>query len=172
MDVTKWKPIHDYEGLYEVSNYGSVRSIDRIIVKRGFDYLYKGKILSKSYDKDGYCKYVLSKSNKQKTFRACQLVCSHFVQTRPAGLICRHKDGNKLNDHYLNLEWGTHQENTNDRLDHGTMLYGEDVPTSKLTWEQVHDIRNSLASRRELSLRYNVSVSTIEKVLNNVYWKV
>ena len=64
-----WKPISGYEGIYEVSNLGRVRSCDRFVVyNNGRKHKRKGKVLSQSYDAQKYYKVGLCKNGKQKNF--------------------------------------------------------------------------------------------------------
>lgn len=102
-----WKPICGYEGIYDVSNYGNVRSVDRI------DFAgrhLKGKLFS-TKAKESYITCVLTKCGKHRTFRIHQLVAEAFIPN-PEGKPCvNHKDGNKQNNHVENLEWCTHSEN-------------------------------------------------------------
>ena len=102
-----WKPIYGYEGIYEVSNFGNVRSVDRI------DFAgrhLKGKLFS-TKAKEGYVTVRLSKNRNITTFKIHQLVAEAFI-LNPEGKHCvNHIDGNKQNNHVENLEWCTHSEN-------------------------------------------------------------
>ena len=102
-----WKPICGYEGIYEVSNHGNIRSLDRI------DFAgrhLKGKLFS-TKAKGNYITCVLTKYGEHQTFRIHQLVAETFIPN-PDGKQCvNHKDGNKQNNHVSNLEWCTHSEN-------------------------------------------------------------
>jgi hypothetical protein len=102
-----WKPIFGYEGIYEVSNLGNIRSLDRI------DFAgrhLKGKLFSTTA-KESYVTVRLSKNGNITTFRIHQLVAEAFIPN-PDGKPCvNHKDGNKQNNTAENLEWCTHSEN-------------------------------------------------------------
>lgn len=113
-----WKPISGFEGLYEVSNLGRVRSVDRVI-KRTNGYLLplKGKILPQ-YKKRGnspfYRLYVnLSKDGKSYSKTVHRLVASAFIPN-PMGLEqVNHLDENPLNNNVWNLEWCSNEYNHN-----------------------------------------------------------
>lgn len=120
----KWKPISGYEGLYEISNYGNVRSLDCYRTnKLGHVRFVKGKPISGYIDQDGYRRvllYPLSDNWKnRKKYFVHQLVLENFVGPR-TGKISRHLDGNPSNNFYKNLKWGTTKENCLDRKRHGT----------------------------------------------------
>lgn len=95
-----WKDIAGFEGLYQVSSYGNVKSLAR---QAGTAFL-KEKLLRKKMTQDGYEFVCLSKDMKQSTFRVHRLVATAFVNG-DSGLTVNHKDGNKLNNHVENLEW-------------------------------------------------------------------
>lgn len=114
-----WKDIPDYEGLYQASNLGRIRSLDRIIISsKGVSMPYKGKILSQSSDGcKGYLKVKLSKNGKAKTFRVHYLIAITFLDKK--GECINHKDGNKINNNVENLEWVTYSENNKHAYDNG-----------------------------------------------------
>ena len=106
----EWKPIEGYEGLYEISNFGRVKSIDRI--GHGGRKL-KGRILKQAKNNCGYLVIDLDKHGKRKQFRVHRLVASAFIPNPNNYPIINHKDENKLNNHVNNLEWCTVKYNTN-----------------------------------------------------------
>lgn len=103
-----WKEVKGYEGLYEVSNLGNVRSINRIIKNK----FYKGKILITKIDKDGYLQLGLSKNGTKKYFRVHRLVAQAFIPN-PSNLPqVNHKDEVKDNNNVKNLEWCDNKYNS------------------------------------------------------------
>lgn len=100
----EWKDINGYEGLYQVSSFGRVKSLPRngtILIE---------KIITCSTS-TGYCRVVLSKGNKTKNFNIHRLVAEAFIPN-PNNLPCvNHKDENKRNNFISNLEWCTHKYN-------------------------------------------------------------
>lgn len=106
----EWRSIEGYEGLYEVSSYGRVRSLDRYEINNlGYKRLLKGKILSPGIKKDGY--FIVSLKNKN--FRVHRLVAQAFIPN-PEGLPqVNHKDEDKSNNNVDNLEWCDSKYNNN-----------------------------------------------------------
>ena len=101
-----WKDILGYEGLYQVSNFGRVRSLDRI-VKGCYNTIQikKGRILKPRKNIWGYLYVVLSKENRTKAFTIHRLVALHFIDN-PNNYPCvNHKDEDKLNNNVDNLEF-------------------------------------------------------------------
>lgn len=104
-----WKPVVGYEGRYEVSNLGNVRSFVSNCNGRNIKPIV-GKIL-KQYDRKGYNKVMLSKDNKVKDLAVHRIVVESFISTIPKGMQVNHIDGNKRNNRLENLEIVTQSEN-------------------------------------------------------------
>lgn len=100
-----WKDIKGYEGLYEISNLGQVRSIPR---KGTFKYKH---ILKTKKNKSGYLMVHLFKNGKGKAFTVHRLVAKTFLEKSLNKQDVNHIDGNKENNYVSNLEWMTHKEN-------------------------------------------------------------
>lgn len=111
----QWKDIKGYEGLYEVSNFGNVRSLDRVIrSKHNGTMLRKGRILTPFYEeKKGYYQVSLSKDGKNKKHRVHRLVASAFLDNPHNYTDVNHKDEVKTNNNVDNLEWCTRKYNNN-----------------------------------------------------------
>ena len=112
-----WKPINGYEGIYEVSSFSNVRSLDRIIkVKFGRSVNYtdqklKGRILKQNHTTYGYAYVALAKNGKSKTTLVHRLVANAFIDN-PENLPCvNHKDENQRNNNVSNLEWCSYEYN-------------------------------------------------------------
>ena len=112
-----WKPVVGYEGLYEISNWGRVKSLKRLVKihnKWGECYItINEKILKKRIDKYGYERVMLCKHGKSKLKQVHRLVAEAFIPNPYNLPQVNHKDEDKQNNHYLNLEWCTHEYNVN-----------------------------------------------------------
>lgn len=113
----QWRPVVSYEGLYEVSDSGQVRSVDRID-KLGRPV--KGGVKAQRLNVAGYPVVRLWRDNKERTRPVHRLVGEAFLGPLPLGMETRHLDGNALNCVLSNLVYGTHSENVRDQLRHGT----------------------------------------------------
>jgi len=108
MRQPEWRAVKGYEGLYLISEYGEVKSQERI------DYRgarRKEKILKHCVGTNGYPKVSLSREGRLKQISVHRLVALAFLPASHAALHVNHKDGDKLNSHFSNLEWCTIQEN-------------------------------------------------------------
>lgn len=115
-----WRPVLGYEGLYEVSDHGRVRSLDRITrTKAGHNARFRGQLLTLNQTQ-GKLWVGLSRGDKQSTRAVHRLVLDAFVGPRPDGLIGCHNDGNAFNNNLSNLRWDTYSSNTRDSVQHGT----------------------------------------------------
>lgn len=93
-----WRDIQGYEGLYQVSNYGRVRSLERVVMrKNGRPHTVKSKMLSQYIDSKGYLRCGVGKIHK--------LVAEAFVPNPNGFTVVHHKDHNQLNNNAENLEW-------------------------------------------------------------------
>lgn len=110
-----WKDVKGFEGYYQISNWGRVKSLDREYVdRRGRTAKIKGQILKKRINLYGYHHIGLCKDSGQINGRVHQLVWDHFGDKPRNGLRLQidHIDGDKLNNHISNLQLLTPRENT------------------------------------------------------------
>lgn len=105
----QWRDIAGFEGLYEVSDYGRIRSLGR------FKFRPNGRIMTQSLSSNGYYSVNLCGSGKSTSKTVHQLVACAFLDHNPCGykMVVNHKDLNKLNNHVSNLEIITQRQNTN-----------------------------------------------------------
>lgn len=112
--MEEWRPVVGYEGLYEVSNTGQVRSCSRYYVNSlGKRFFLKGKILSLSDNGKGYLRTVLKKDNKESTKYIHRLVAEAFISNVDGLPAVNHKDEDKTNNIVENLEWCDNDYNDN-----------------------------------------------------------
>lgn len=108
-----WKDITGYEGYYQVSNLGSVQSMDKIVKgKNGGLRFVKGRILQPSLS-EGYLAVGLCKNGRCSKIRVHRLVAKTFIPNPENKRTVNHIDENKLNNIVENLEWATDKENCN-----------------------------------------------------------
>lgn len=129
-----WKAIEGYEGIYEVSTMGRVKSI-----KYG-----KERIMKHRKDKDGYLFLSLFKNNKGKTERIHRLVANAFIINDDATKTeINHIDKNRTNNRYSNLEWCEHKYNivySNAKTVNQYTIDGEFIKQ----WESTHEVKRAL----------------------------
>lgn len=118
----RWLPVVGFEGLYEVSDWGRIRSVDRKVNAKYCKRLIKGVVLKPAPDKDGYQRYVLSINNRQTHTSAHKVVLEAFVGPCPDGMEACHDDGDPSNNRVENLRWDTHRNNLLDKYRHGTIF--------------------------------------------------
>lgn len=130
-----WKKVKGFEGYYEVSNLGRVRSVDRYILKFGCSTptFYASKVLTPAPDKKGYPTVCLCINSKQSPKKVHRLVVSAFLVPVEGKRQVNHKDGDKANNTVSNLEWSTGSENVQHAHDTGLVnkSYGVENKTCK-----------------------------------------
>jgi hypothetical protein len=120
--IERWLPVPGYEGLYEVSDAGSVRSVPRVVLRSVIIPVKRAGKLLKGTPRQhhGDLKVYLCKNGRPTTCLVHRLVLLAFVGPCPPGYECLHDDGNPANNVLSNLHWGTPLENAQDMLRHGT----------------------------------------------------
>lgn len=160
-----WAPISQYEGLYEVSTLGRVRSLPRATTS--------GKILKPHQDRNSVC-VTLSKDNDRRTKRVHSLVAISFLGSKPADKdLVAHWDGDFTNNALSNLRWATFSENEADKRRHDRHAKGERNPSAKLTKSDVAQIRNLLARKipySQIARIFPIGISQIGNIKHNRCW--
>jgi hypothetical protein len=111
-----WKDIKDYEGFYQVSNTGFVRSVSRIVRKWDGEKMHHGQLLKGDKSKTGYMRVTLSKKDVKKRFLVHQIVARHFLEPRPGVDHIDHINGDPTDNRVSNLRWATPKENSNNPI--------------------------------------------------------
>lgn len=159
----RWEPIPGYLGLYEVSELGRVRSLDRLCLgKDGREELHPGKLLKPQRLKNGYLEVYLCRGKGKKHRTVHSLVAEVFIGERPPGCDILHLDGNKENNCSTNLYYDTRAENL-----HSTYSYGGKQATGKLSLADVDEVRDRLRkgeSCADIASRFNVTPRAIEHI--------
>lgn len=109
----EWRPVTGYEGCYEVSNYGDVRSVPRVATRTGTqgDLSVGGKVLRANVTPKGYLRLQLTRDGAKKNFFVHRLVAGAFLDNPEQLPEVNHRDGNKKNNIVTNLEWVTESDN-------------------------------------------------------------
>lgn len=159
-----WKPVPGWEGAYEVSDCGRVRSVDRVVENsRGVRQRLKGRILKHGHTAYGYPYVNLCRDNSPVSREVHALVAAAFIGPRPDGYQVCHNDGDPLNNQAENLRYDSAKGNQSDRSKHGTDQYGDHNPIARLTWDAVLEIRQapSEITNKELAERFGVHAGTV-----------
>ena len=119
--VEVWRDIPGYEGHYQVSDHGRVRSLDRKVPNKGYGgtMLRRGRVLSMVADHKGYLLVRIFLKGVRKRARVHRLVLEAFIGPCPDGMECCHNDGDPSNNHISNLRWDTRINNRQDAIRHG-----------------------------------------------------
>ncbi len=175
-----WKPIVGYENLYEVSNIGRVRSLDRFVSAKLNSVSHKkGQLLKPRIDHKGYARVCLSKNGKGKHFRIHRLVALTFILNPNNLPQVNHKTGNKLQNNIENLEWITNLDNMRhawkNGLKNNDFIRGENHPKAILTSDLVRKIKQDYIPRKfgpkTLAKKYGVARSNVKNIVLGKTWK-
>ena len=157
-----WKPVPDFEGLYEVSSEGNVRNAN-------------GKVLKVRPSNCGYSRVALSKKCAYTHLSVHRLVLTAFLGQPFPQAECRHLDGNRTNNRLDNLSWGTKLENAQDRINHGRQVRGSQVSLAKLNERKVQIIKWLLASgtmtQQKIASLFGVAQTKISAIRTGQAWK-
>jgi len=170
MEKEIWKDIPNYEGFYQASNLGRIRSLNRYGIYNKF---YKGQIL-KQRNTRGYLQVNLSKNGKHKTHRVHRLIISSFFGI--SKLQINHKNGIKSDNRLENLEYCTCSENIKHAYSLGLRnSYGEKSPNHKLTEHNIIKMKEMYKTgeyfQKTLAKLFNISQTHVSLIVNNCTWK-
>lgn len=163
-----WKDVMGYEGYYQVSNHGRVRSL----MKREAHIRKEPRIKKHGTLKNGYKLVILWKKFKLKNFLVSRLVALHFIPN-PLGLReVNHIDCDKSNNAVSNLEWVSSKENKIHAIKHGLSAKGSRMGTSKLDEDDVLAIRTLFTQtpQETTAALFGVQQMTISKILRYKMW--
>ena len=167
----EWRPVVGFEGLYEVSSVGEVRS------------LRLGRIIARYKGHGGYMLVAVRRDAQSKVAKVHRLVAAAFIGTCPAGQQVNHIDGNKTNNHASNLEYVTGSQNIRHAVKAGLIPSGALHHKAKLTAQEVLEVRELYASRPSgrvpnrlsfaaIGRKYGVSLMAIRAVCLGLTHKV
>lgn len=158
-----WKDVPDYEGIYQVSNKGRIKSLARIVghCKR------KDKIIIPKDNRTGYYKVNLYKDSKCKNHYIHRLVASAFISNENNKPCINHKDHNRKNNNVENLEWCTYKENND--YSHCSEHHALKSSLRVLLTDLNNYPIKLFASIRQCSRYFNVDTSCISSAINKRY---
>jgi len=179
MFMTIWKSVKGYEGIYEVSTRGQIRSLDRIdtYVRNHTTVTFhrKGTLLVPRITPDKYLGVVLQKKGAQKHVRVHRIVGEAFINNPDNKPQINHKDGNKINDDVKNLEWVTVLENTRHAINTNLIIQPKGEQLSVLTEKDVLTIRKLWATKklnqRQIARKYKVGHNCIWYIIHRHTWR-
>lgn len=173
-----WKPVVGWDGYYEISDHGRLRSVERIVYRpSGVAVRWKGRLLKMAVTVGGHYIAVLCRKSIRRMVRVHRLVLEAFVGPCPAGMECCHGNGNPADNRLGNLRWDTSEANKADQKRHGTALLGERNPHSRMTQAQVEFAREHYSFRDPeyncvaMAKRFGVSKSTVHAAIAERSWK-
>jgi NUMOD4 motif/HNH endonuclease len=173
-----WKAIPGYEGFYEVSDAGNVRSIDReqlVLSRAGREYkrIQPGKVLRPCLNGTGYRSVYLWRITDGRRVAISNLVALAFLGPRPLHNEVCHNNGIKTDDRLSNLRYDSHAGNQADRVAHGTDIRGEKTPWAKLTEADVRYIRDNPGNLNQpaLAIVFDTTQSQISRIQLRKQWR-
>lgn len=168
--------VHPNFHCYEIHPDGRVFRVRIPIVGKG-NHGRLGEVNGRILKRSGYRQFKLIDVDKKKVFiRANRLVCEVFHGPAPSPEHqAAHNNGMRNDNRYDNLRWDTPLGNTRDKLSHGTMRRGSDIPSSKLKETDIPTIRRRIAAGEHyptIAYEFGVSISTISLIKRNKIWRV
>lgn len=172
----RWLPIKEYSGVYEVSDMGRVRSIDRSITTSNSETKFvHGKIIRVSKNPHGYSVVKLSRNGTVKHYQVHRLVLLSFLGRENSKTVANHKNSNRNDNRLTNLEWVTQAQNMRHMVESGRSLKGEKNKSAKLTPCEVEKIKSyykkGTETHRSIAKKFNVSHNCIGLILRGETWK-
>lgn len=154
--MNQWKPVKGYEGLYEVSSKGEIKSLEKTRKNSKGQYIQKEKMLAQSLTTTGYKKVELVRNGKKKSLKVHRLVAEAFIPKVEDKPYVNHKDGNPLNNSVDNLEWCTQAENVQHAYDMGLNSHKLNIDWNEVARQYELGVPSS-----ELAKKYNCAKKTI-----------
>ena len=168
----EWRAIPGFEGVYDVSSFGKIRSLDRIITeKTGKSYILKSKHRNLSTDSKGYLRVSANVNGKVGCIYVHQAIAKAFIGPYPTSKHeVRHLDGNRINNVVNNIAYGTKSDNMQDALKHGTFLIGVDRPGAILTPDKARAICLDTRHFAIIAEVYGITDSAVRAVKSGKNW--
>lgn len=171
----RWLPVPGYEGAYEVSDLGRVRSLDRV-VQQGtrwggvMDRRMDGRVLRPGTGRAGELFVSLQLGGDIKLRRIHALVLEAFTGPCPDGMEVCHNNGRNTDNTWTNLRYDTHANNCADKIAHGTHNKGEKHNQAKLVEADAVAIRLDNRSSETIAHAFGISAGHVEQIRQRMYW--
>lgn len=170
--IYTWKDIPGFEGFYQVSNIGKIKSLARVVMrKNGSKCTVKERILKTRLNNRGYEIVTLCIDCNFTHHTVHKLVALAFYGERPTGHEIAHFDGVRNNNKVENIRYATKKDNAGDRDRHGNTKRGEENNNAKLTHEIVLAIRNEVGSQASIASKYGISQTNVSQIKRCVTWR-
>lgn len=178
-EIEVWRNVIGWEGIYQISNFGRIKAIERFLIKnrRGGKNkmaVYQVEVLRTiKTNRKGYKTISLWKEGFVKHFTTHRLVAIHYIANPNKYPQVLHKDDNPANPRWGNLFWGTQSQNIQDSVSKGRWRIGAKNNKTKLLAEQVVEIKKLILSGRScygLGKQYNMSKYAILSIKNGRSW--
>lgn len=182
LDPTQYRRIPGYSN-YAISAHGDVVSYLRVSsnpppMGGAFRVVcdFPQRELKPKKAKTGYWCVVVYRDDRNHGDKVPvhKLVALAWIGPRPVGMICRHLDGNKDNNHYANIAYGSCQDNMDDKIRHGNLMFGEKHARSKMTEASVVSCRDRYAAGEricDLAREHNVHWSAMNAAIKGRNWR-
>lgn len=177
MEKEIWSPVKELSDYYEVSTYGRVKSVPRMVNSgHGSKRFVKGGFRKPCLGTTGYWHLTFVINGKTKAARLHRMVAEAFIPNPENKPCVNHRDGDKLNNHVNNLEWCTYSENSIHAHKTGlsSVKKGEDVANSIFKTADVLRIRELFemgVTQPELQKIYSASYAAINSIVRRRTWK-
>lgn len=172
--MIEWRAVPRWEGFYEVSDSGLVRSMSRQYMRErngwSCSVSVRNRILSPAVC-NGYYRVHLKDGDRSEKAYVHRLVCEAFHGLPLAGCEVAHGNGKRLDCRAENLRWATRTENMRDKAIHGTQRRGEQIHLTKITEGQARHILTSSRKNAELARDLGIAPSTISNVRTGKSWR-
>ena len=178
----QWRPVPGYEGIYDVSDHGRVRSVSRKALRKdGRPLSVSGRILTANPNGRGYPRVTLNFNGTSKWSSVHSLVATTFLRKPPGkigtyrtGYVVNHKDGDKTNNHVSNLEYIAALANISHARASGALsAKGERNNKAKLCADDVRAIREEYSRgtrQKDLAAKYGIAQTGISSIVRRKTW--
>ena len=170
-----WKDVVGFEGIYKVSSFGRLKSLERIVVRKNDVRLRINEKIILGSDHHGYLFTTLRKKDCRVQKFIHVIVAEAFIGVKPEGKEVCHADGSRKNNCVNNLRYGTRSDNVRDAMAHGTHYKpinkkGSERSDAKINEEIAKLIKVSDESSHVLAKKFNVSRALISNIKRNKAW--